>query len=59
MLRSVFTLNRTECNRVRHETRYNSETSLRPPWRRPLDVSPGRAGKNSAPNTFGVRLFKG
>jgi hypothetical protein len=26
MLRSVFTLNRTECNRVRHETRHNPKT---------------------------------
>jgi len=25
MLRSVFTLNRTECSRVRHETRHNPQ----------------------------------
>ena len=59
MLRSAATPNRTECNRVRHETRTQPET-----------ISPTRAASAARgvarirrqkiiPNAFGVRLFKG
>ena len=42
-------LNRTECNRVRHETRTQPETSLRPPQRRPLTVSSDIPTQNNHP----------
>ena len=59
MLRSTITPNRTECNRVRHETRHNPTPLPGLAWRRPLAVSPDPADKKSRPNAFGVRLFKG
>ena len=49
MLRSAFTPNRTECNRVRHEARSNPTPHPDVRWRRPLTVSSDISTKTTMP----------